>query len=240
VASSIQFGYLVGNPDIRNKGDEAIVKLYKFKAKTDKRQIESDELTLVAKKSYIFKTENVTGYLTIPLLHPTTKEPVKLEDKTEYFASVEYIPRNNSYHELLIYANDTMYYEANYQATKSLGQPRRSSALQKGDEKHFSLDCFDYPMTPVIRLNVRSTVKEKNVLEDITIRVFPNPATSELNIESPNQDITSLKLQNILGQTVLAQDFANTINVSQLPNGIYHLILENDNQLIVKKICIEK
>ncbi len=241
-ASSIQFGFQSLGYDAvnKNKGDEAIVKLYKFNPKTDKRVIGLDELALVAKNSYIFTEDDDTKILTIPLLHPTTKQLVALENKTEYFASVEYIPRSSANNEMRFYANDTMFYEANYQLTKSLGQTRRTSALRQGEEQIFSLDCFDYWMVPRIRLNVRSLVNAKDVVTDATIRLFPNPVSSQLQIDSPNQEFTHLKLQNLLGQTVFSQPFATTINVANLPNGIYYLTLENDKSMIVKKICIEK
>ncbi len=65
----------------------------------------------------------------------------------------------------------------------------------------------------------------------ITVSIYPNPATTELTITSPNK-INNITIANILGQT-LQTEITNTekaeINIAALPSGIY----------FVKVICTD-
>ncbi len=57
------------------------------------------------------------------------------------------------------------------------------------------------------------------------IAIYPNPATTELTITSPNK-ITQLTITNLIGQQVYSHEY-NTetvlVNVAGLPNGIYFI-----------------
>jgi hypothetical protein len=64
------------------------------------------------------------------------------------------------------------------------------------------------------------------------IYLYPNPATTQLTI-SASENITSITITNLLGQTVYSSQFAvsgqlptancrlQTIDVSALPSGVY-------------------
>ena len=78
----------------------------------------------------------------------------------------------------------------------------------------------------------------KEPLVDISkkeVRVYPNPAKSLVNIDLPISDIDkvyTVKVVNILGQTVLSKMmnfFDNKIEVSQLTDGFYNVILLDSN-----------
>lgn len=73
-----------------------------------------------------------------------------------------------------------------------------------------------------------------------TIIFFPNPASSSLQLNTPNQlENGNLKIISITGQSVLAkQNLSGTdfnFNVSNLLQGIYIVQLTNDNEIFNSK-----
>ena len=79
-----------------------------------------------------------------------------------------------------------------------------------------------------------STLSTNNIaIQETQISVYPNPAKNVLNIATKGKSI-SYELFNILGQTVkingsIGNNEIKTINISNLPNGIYLLKTEDDN-----------
>jgi hypothetical protein len=60
------------------------------------------------------------------------------------------------------------------------------------------------------------------------INIFPNPASDVLNVEYPICDCT-IKVTDVLGNTIDEKPISNKISVSCLPNGIYFLVI-TDNE----------
>jgi len=78
---------------------------------------------------------------------------------------------------------------------------------------------------------------EENTLSDFT--VYPNPTTGILNIETETT-ITQIEIYNQLGQLVLSNSNINTIDVSELSQGLYFCKIKDENgntstQKIIKK-----
>ena len=80
------------------------------------------------------------------------------------------------------------------------------------------------------------------------VKIYPNPAentiTIELSAELDNKNI-SVEIYNYLGQKVifynLAGDLLNTLDVSDLSNGIYIFKILVGNKIIAReKVVIEK
>lgn len=80
-------------------------------------------------------------------------------------------------------------------------------------------------------------------------QIFPNPVTEMLNVTADGIENGNYKLalKNILGQLILNENekiennsFKNTISISEFPNGIYFLTIDNDKTRIVRKIIIQK
>jgi alpha-tubulin suppressor-like RCC1 family protein/Leucine-rich repeat (LRR) protein len=72
--------------------------------------------------------------------------------------------------------------------------------------------------------------------------VYPNPTKSELNIQNVN--LEKANVYNTLGQlvksfTLNADNTNNTINLSDLPKGVYFIYLINQDAASAKKIIIE-
>ena len=71
------------------------------------------------------------------------------------------------------------------------------------------------------------------------IKILPNPAKDFLDIEDEHQKVKSIKFYNVIGQ--LVKSSTNLRNdVSDLTNGTYLIVLEAENESIVKKLIIQK
>ena len=80
----------------------------------------------------------------------------------------------------------------------------------------------------------------ENKNTEMNLNIFPIPANDYLKIEG---DIIlseyRMKIISLNGKTILVQNgAANEIDISSLKNGVYMLSLENENQIINKKIVI--
>ncbi|MBX3163177.1 MAG: T9SS type A sorting domain-containing protein, partial [Bacteroidetes bacterium] len=88
-------------------------------------------------------------------------------------------------------------------------------------------------------------IKENN-LNQINLSVYPNPANSILNIESPlSPKGGTIKIVDVLGKEMLNEKLriengAAQINVSELKSGIYFLqVYEKGKLLAVQKVIKE-
>lgn len=74
-------------------------------------------------------------------------------------------------------------------------------------------------------------------------RIYPNPANENFHIKSSNQNIKNVTLYNLIGKKIFAQSNINnqnlSVNVSELPNGTYLVVIESESGLqITRKIII--
>ncbi|WP_299098499.1 T9SS type A sorting domain-containing protein [uncultured Winogradskyella sp.] len=75
-----------------------------------------------------------------------------------------------------------------------------------------------------------------------SLKVYPNPATSNLTIKSGDQtQIDSVELYNILGSKVLSTSSLvnDSINVSEMASGVYLLKVNAGSKSVTKRIVIE-
>jgi len=81
-------------------------------------------------------------------------------------------------------------------------------------------------------LNTHNAVTEKN------IDLFPNPSSSFININAQNLNIDIIEIYNVCGKLLKTIPYKqNTpIDISPLTNGIYFIIINTDNNNIVKRI----
>jgi len=84
-------------------------------------------------------------------------------------------------------------------------------------------------------------------IEDVTrglnrwLRVYPNPATHQLSIESPVTNAT-LCITNLLGQEVWRQEVREkqfNVDVSRFGKGVYFVYMKTEKGVIVKKFMKE-
>lgn len=76
------------------------------------------------------------------------------------------------------------------------------------------------------------------------LNIYPNPASTQLNIMSNINTASELRIENLLGQLVLSKNFNHfnnqSIDVSELNNGTYLIKVKTENNCITKKIIISK
>lgn len=75
-------------------------------------------------------------------------------------------------------------------------------------------------------------------LDKVQLKIYPNPATSVINIETESE--FNAKLMNTQGQIVIQETTEKTISVQHLPQGVYYLqIKTGTNEIHTEKIIIQ-
>ncbi len=77
---------------------------------------------------------------------------------------------------------------------------------------------------------------------DKVVNVYPNPAKDILNIEGLENTNYDFELINMLGEKVLnlKNNTNNSINISNLKNGVYFASFKYEDKIITNKIIIQK
>ena len=91
-----------------------------------------------------------------------------------------------------------------------------------------------YPTSPSAAINPTASVIEKN---KGTVSIYPNPATSALNIKS-NFNKGNLSVYNMTGQQVISlslTDYNTKLDVSNFPVGIYTIRIQNNEEVITSR-----
>lgn len=89
-----------------------------------------------------------------------------------------------------------------------------------------------------------SDISENEIQNNFIITSYPNPISEILNIDFdlvPNN--ASVEIYNTIGELVLSQtlnDYSNTINTSQLSNGLYHIKIIGNNALLSTQKIIKQ
>ncbi|MFV0541100.1 MAG: T9SS type A sorting domain-containing protein [Aestuariibaculum sp.] len=83
-----------------------------------------------------------------------------------------------------------------------------------------------------------TTLSVEEVLQK-SIKIYPNPASKFLTIESGLVAIESVSIVNILGKHILSTKNYSKINVEHLAGGLYFISIKTDKETIVKKIAID-
>ena len=117
-----------------------------------------------------------------------------------------------------------------------------------------SVGCINSYCNPyyLLRVEEENTMVYVNVIASGTngslsietpVLVFPNPANSEITVSNISKDGSQIRILNLLGEQV--KNF-NTdgeqklnINISDLPSGIYELLISDSEKVICKKIIKE-
>lgn len=76
-----------------------------------------------------------------------------------------------------------------------------------------------------------------------TLKLYPNPATTELSIESENE-INEVEIINTSGIAVTKKSFSNqkivSVDISSLSEGVYVCKIYSNNEILVKKVVVAK
>ena len=66
----------------------------------------------------------------------------------------------------------------------------------------------------------------EEIVKTPSIKIFPNPASSLINIEVlENIDIHTIEIIDMMGRTVLRSSYSSSLDLSHLPSGAYKLII---------------
>lgn len=114
------------------------------------------------------------------------------------------------------------------------------------------LEIF-YPTNKIRAATYGRGIWESNTSYDVginendvqfSISVYPNPSGGNITVDvSGSVHFTSLKITNLLGETVREQKIAapkTTISLSSQPNGVYFVQLRNDKETVTKKILLNR
>ena len=80
-------------------------------------------------------------------------------------------------------------------------------------------DCYDQMAIALYDVTVTATEGNAENTSHASVSVYPNPTNGIVNIEG--DDILSVEVIDITGRMVMIQESAGSIDMSQLPNGIY-------------------
>lgn len=65
--------------------------------------------------------------------------------------------------------------------------------------------------------------------------IFPNPAFEFLTVETPNQNLFRITIQNNMGEILLDHQ-SNAFSISSLANGIYFVTIYTDRSIFIRKL----
>ncbi|MBX9852717.1 MAG: cadherin domain-containing protein [Cytophagaceae bacterium] len=103
--------------------------------------------------------------------------------------------------------------------------------------------------TPALSSSATVTININNIVETGIshpyagdgISVYPNPSAGLFTIKSGGLSVgkQNIRIINALGETVYNSPFTEQLNLQLLPKGVYTLMLESENGVMVKQIVIE-
>ncbi|NQU52408.1 MAG: aryl-sulfate sulfotransferase [Bacteroidetes bacterium] len=171
-------------------------------------------------------------------------EPVKSEDGYELdFSSVDpfvVFKKNNS-------DGEDVPFNASISSDKTVITIYPETNLEKSSIYYLTLNggLSDYSGNQLIPFETVISTVVTGISESFKskskIRIFPNPASSKVIIQS-RLNYYSLKLYNSVGTLLRYNEFRerehNEIDVSELRNGVYLFVIEWDGEKEIKKIVI--
>lgn len=82
--------------------------------------------------------------------------------------------------------------------------------------------------------NYDETTAGINDFSLVNFAVYPNPATSVLNIDNSNFTIKNIEVYNVIGKKILTSN-KNELNIENLVNGVYMVKVQDDKGTIAAK-----
>jgi len=75
------------------------------------------------------------------------------------------------------------------------------------------------------------------------IKIYPNPTTGQLKIESEEMRIENVEIFDVFGKKILSKKFLmspeTVINISHLPTGVYFVRIQAEASEVIKKVLKE-
>jgi photosystem II stability/assembly factor-like uncharacterized protein len=120
-------------------------------------------------------------------------------------------------------------------------QPQPGNLMYNGNAMAYSTDdIFIDGQAAVYRYNKSANAVSSAVKPDITTNVYPNPATNLIHIKS-QFPVKTLVITNTKGETILHTNHPGTsVDVSNVPNGIYFVHCQYDDHSEIQKLVISR
>ncbi len=93
--------------------------------------------------------------------------------------------------------------------------------------------------TKINNLNCNNSSIETKIIRTHNF-IYPNPASTFIKINPPNTGDFSLSIFNALGQEIITTKNTFHVNITDFKNGIYNVILTQNEQIYSMKTVIEK
>lgn len=77
---------------------------------------------------------------------------------------------------------------------------------------------------------------ENQMSNNVQVSVYPNPATTTLNIENKSTGIKYISISDALGKVVYTSQIQSVIDVSKFVTGVYMISFMNENKNILKNL----
>lgn len=105
-----------------------------------------------------------------------------------------------------------------------------------------SLDGVTINSTPVFRFSFAPLTSNNEFTKNLDhVSTFPNPANQTLTINLGHDKTATVTVYDMKGQLILSENIivSGTLNTDNLPNGLYLLKLQSENEQIHRKIVIQ-
>jgi PKD repeat protein len=112
-----------------------------------------------------------------------------------------------------------------------------------------SNNCGDGPVSDNLEVSVANTfgIGENDL--NVGVSIFPNPnnGTFTVKFSSEGNEVVKMQIRSILGEVAYSEEeisisgeFLKVIDLSSFAEGIYFLILENNDSVLTEKIVVHK
>jgi len=256
---SVSFAYQVPFNYIGGGSINVLVNIYQFIDGNNDGHIDAagSELTHIGAKatsvSGLATTSPIGSYQAATVsgfLDPNTGNPVTSLTNGYYLITTSIVASSNglasfnSPNVIHFAASNIENYAVNMNSStgaNNIANASSSRTLNSSGVGNWNWLGYGASMTPSIGVHLSGT----NVINAVAninnansgIKIFPNPTTGKVNFSS-DKEINSIDVLNSTGQKVATFNNTNTIDISQLPNGIYiaKVSIENGNYSIHKLI----
>ena len=92
---------------------------------------------------------------------------------------------------------------------------------------------------------VNVTILDINLISNSSLSVFPNPTKGLINIKGLDKQITNIKVIDVTGRTLVEKNIIDasesiSIDLSNYANGLYQVIIKQNNQIFNQSIVLQK
>jgi hypothetical protein len=109
--------------------------------------------------------------------------------------------------------------------------------------------CGDSDFSENYEVTVDNTVGVAELPDNINVNIYPNPSKGEfvLDLSSSETENLNVSIHNMLGEKVYARTgirftgrYTSNLNVENLREGLYFLIIEGNDLYLARKVIIRK